>query len=132
VVFGGLQWVGDPFLHGGYALVLIAFFILLCVILARSASFQVAREVGLSEEGVEVSWLGPFGGRASQQLPWSDLQKVRVDPFSGIAGTCSIRTRNPLNSIYVTFPQARGKLRHPKSTIAEPPPKVASRIGLLN
>lgn len=130
VGFGSLEWVGSPFLHGWYALVLVAVYCSLCVVLARSASFQVAGEVVLSEEGIRASWRGPFGGRASQQLAWVELQKVRVNPFGRIDGTCSIRARIPMNSIYVTFPQARAILRHPRCPITNLSPRIASRIGL--
>ena len=130
LVLGGLYWVESPFLQGADIALLIASVAGLSALFARMATFQVAISVTTSPSGVRATWRGPFGGKSSQELAWSDLREVRV---LRLGGGCSVSSRvSAIDTIYVTFEQARAILSHPMCPIRPSSAKAARRIGLTS
>lgn len=128
LLFGYLEWVGNPFIRGSDLYPWLLGFACLSALFARLASFQISTLVTLSPEGIRAEWRGPFGGHSSQQARWVDLKEIKIVP--GLSHVCSMRTQGSLFSILLTYAQTRAVLRDPMCPIKNLSPRLAKRIGL--
>jgi len=127
VVLLPLYWSGNIFFRGVDVYGWLAGYAALSALFAWFLAFQVCTSVTLSSQGIHAKWRGPFGGHSTEKMLWSDLKEIKVVRFH-VACTVSSRA-SPLDTLFVTFGQARAILSHPMCPSGAATPKVADTVG---
>jgi len=125
-----LYWSGNVFFRGEDVYWWWSGFALLSALFAWFLAFQVCTSVTLSSQGIHAKWRGPFGGHSSEEMLWSDLKEIKVVRFH-VACTVSSRA-SPLDTLFVTFGQARAILSHPMCPSGAATPNVTKSIRVAS